>query len=175
MVRAVHSGELVNGDRRVLVSYGEETFCFVGEEERRQFLLFPADYRTRAQLPARLTGSQRLGQPPKTLSGIAKAARERCMQQLQGSEVSGNPLMAEEGLAELRDTLKDALTYIEVQQHTLNLPLGGRCTRIHRCAAEHSHPYLLLLLLLPSSGQQHQKPHGFSCVHLHSWGARLPT
>ena len=126
-LRSVRSGELVKGDMRLLVRYGEECFCFATEENLSHFMIYPADYRARAQLPARFTGTQRLGLPPKTLAGIAQAARERCMKQDQATRPSTSPLMAEEGLAELRDTLKDALTYIEVQQHTAPAALRWRC------------------------------------------------
>ncbi|CDJ54024.1 hypothetical protein EBH_0070960 [Eimeria brunetti] len=123
-VTLVRTGELVRGDSRLLVEYGKETLSFCSEEALEQFLLHPSDYRSHACLPARLTGPQRLGLPPKTLASIAEAARQRRMQQQQqetsssssssSSGAAAGQAMEEEGLAELRDTLKDALTYIEV-------------------------------------------------------------
>lgn len=113
-VTLVRSGELVQGNKSLLASFGDETFCLASQEALDLFMLYPASYASRAELPARLTGSQRLGRPPLTLAGIAGAARERCVQQTKVNGPPADPLLAEEGLAELRDQLKDALSYIEV-------------------------------------------------------------
>ena len=84
------------------------------EESLSAFMLQPAEYASRAYLPAMLPASHRLKVPPRTLANIAEAARERCMQREKDKGVSIDSWMAEEGLAELRGQLKDALTYIEV-------------------------------------------------------------
>ena len=87
---------------------------------------FAAGYVSRAQLPASFSGIQRLGRAPRTIASIAQAARQRCIQQeKENGGPPSDPLMAEEGLAELRDQLKGALTYIEVLHTTPNLPVPG--------------------------------------------------
>lgn len=115
MFCAVRTGELQWGDHTLQVTYNAQTFSFASEDALNLFLLHPAEYVSRARLPARLPINLLLGRAPRTLAGIAQEARERCRRKAEAEGPPADPLMAEEGLAELRDQLKDALTYIEVK------------------------------------------------------------
>lgn len=133
-VTLVRTGELQHGDKGLLVLYDEQIFSFVSEDALSLFLLHPADYVSRACLPARLPASLRLGRAPRTLAGIAQEAHERCMRRAEAEGPPADPLMAEEGLAELRDQLKDALTYIEVSSLDLlieALLFAGKSRPLH--------------------------------------------
>ncbi|OEH78090.1 apical membrane related protein [Cyclospora cayetanensis] len=101
-------------DSNALAALELRGYCPVTLGKMRAPLPLGTQRLTYAPLPSKLTPVQRLGHPPRTLASIAQAARERCMQQARAHGYPDNPLMAEEGIAELRDQLKDAQTYIEV-------------------------------------------------------------
>ncbi|KAL8424730.1 hypothetical protein Efla_001319 [Eimeria flavescens] len=113
-VSLVDTGELVRGDPALLVAYGGQTYSFANTRALGRFMLHPASYSSRCRLPPRLTGNQRLNRPPTTLASIALAAHARCVQAAAEGGDPGDPLSAEEGLAELRAQLNDALAYIEI-------------------------------------------------------------
>ncbi|KAL8438640.1 hypothetical protein ACSSS7_000073 [Eimeria intestinalis] len=113
-VTLVSTGELTKGCLELLVMYGGQMYAFASEEALQRFMLHPAGYASHAQLPERLSGTERFSQPQRTLANIAKDAHARYMQAAEDIGSPTDPLMAEEGLAALREQVKDALTYIEI-------------------------------------------------------------
>ncbi|KAL8443208.1 hypothetical protein Emag_006036 [Eimeria magna] len=121
----VSTGKLLKGSLDLLVTYGGQTYAFASEEALQRFMLHPAGYTSHAQLPERIREIERLClcQSQCTLASIAHETHARCMQADNDSGLSLDPVMAEEGLAELRDRLKDALDYIEIS--TVDLLIEG--------------------------------------------------
>ncbi|KAL8451768.1 hypothetical protein Emed_001784 [Eimeria media] len=130
----VSTGELTKGCLDLLATYGGQTYAFASEEALQRFMLHPAGYTSHAQLTARLNEIERLRESQCTLASIAHEAHARCMQAAQNTGPSTDPLVAEEGLAELRDQVKDALTYIEISSVDLlieGLLFAGKRRLLH--------------------------------------------